>query len=127
MAEGTPGGGAEVQDWLDGLDAHVRGQVEELSALVAAADPRLERSIKWGRLTFTVMGDWHHWLCGIAAPKKGAKLVFHKGALLEDPERLLTGAGRFVREVTAGVALGHAEETVALMRSAIAHQTDMPA
>jgi hypothetical protein len=117
--------GTTVQDWLDGLDARVRGQAQELCALVVSADSRLEQAIKWGRLTFTAGGDWHHWLCGIAATKKGAKLVFHKGALLEDPQHLLTGSGRYVREVTADTALRQAEDTVALVRSAVAHQTDM--
>ncbi|WP_165958930.1 DUF1801 domain-containing protein [Actinomadura sp. KC345] len=125
MADGTRGEGPGVQDWLDGLDASVRREVEELSALVGTADPGLEQAMKWGRLTFTVLGDWHHWLCGIAVTKKGSKLVFHKGALLEDPQRILTGTGRYVREVAAGAALRHGEETVGLVRAAIAHQTDM--
>ncbi|TDC80313.1 DUF1801 domain-containing protein [Actinomadura sp. 7K507] len=125
MTGGTRGGAPGVQEWLDGLDASVRSEVEELSTLVGTADPGLEQAVKWGRLTFTVRADWHHWLCGIAVTKKGAKLVFHKGALLEDPQRLLTGTGRYVREVSAGVALRHAEETVGLVRMAVVHQTDM--
>ncbi|MCP9950664.1 DUF1801 domain-containing protein [Actinomadura madurae] len=117
--------GTAVHEWLGGLDAQGRGRAEELSALVLSADPRLEQAIKWGRLTFTTADDWHHWLCGIAVTRKGVKLVFHKGAMLDDPQRVLTGSGRYVREVSAEAALRQAEDTVALVRSAIAHQTDM--
>ncbi|MEO3828486.1 hypothetical protein [Actinomadura sp. B10D3] len=45
--------------------------------------------------------------------------------MLEDPRRVLTGSGRYVREVSAEAALRQAEVTVALVRSAITHQTDM--
>ncbi|TDB93718.1 DUF1801 domain-containing protein [Actinomadura sp. 7K534] len=125
MADGAPNERPGVRDWLDGLDGDVRGQVEDLAALVGATDPRLEQAVKWGRLTFTVSGDWHHWLCGIAATKKGAKVVFHKGVLLEDPHRLLTGSGRYVREVPAEVALGAPEAITDLVGDAVTHQTDM--
>ncbi|MEU4547954.1 DUF1801 domain-containing protein [Nonomuraea dietziae] len=120
---------AETQDvraWLDGLDPPLRGQVEELTQVVREADPRLEQAIKWGRLTFTVEGNWHHWLCGIAATKKGVKLIFHKGALLEDPHDLLLGSGRYLREVPADTAMRQAGAVAGLVREAIAHQSDMP-
>ncbi|MFS2295529.1 MAG: DUF1801 domain-containing protein [Actinomadura sp.] len=85
----------------------------------------MEQAIKWGRPTFTVSGDWHHLVCAIAATEKGAKAVFHKGVLLEDPENLLRGSGRYVREAPAATALRRPEATAALVRSAIAHRTDM--
>ncbi|MBB3725032.1 DUF1801 domain-containing protein [Nonomuraea dietziae] len=116
----------DVREWLDGLDAPLRGRVEELAQVVREADPRLEQSIKWGRLTFTVEGNWHHWLCGIAATKKGVKLIFHKGALLEDPHDLLLGSGRHLREVPADAAMRQAGAVAGLVREAIAHQCDMP-
>ncbi|MBN6039175.1 DUF1801 domain-containing protein [Amycolatopsis sp. 195334CR] len=98
---------------------------DDLTALVGSADERLESAVKWGRLTFTLGGDWHHWLCAIAAPKSGTRLVFHKGVLLDDPAGLLAGSGRYVREIPAGIALDHPEEVRALIRSAIDHQTDL--
>ncbi|MER6172755.1 DUF1801 domain-containing protein [Streptosporangium sp. NPDC001681] len=125
MVTAVGGQGPGVQSWLDGFDTRVRGQVEELSELVQGADPGLEQSIKWGRLTFTVAGNWHHWLCGIAVTKKGVKLVFHKGALLEDPQQILLGSGRYLREVPSEAAMRHAGAVVGIVRSSIAHQTDM--
>ncbi|UJW30925.1 DUF1801 domain-containing protein [Saccharothrix sp. AJ9571] len=100
-------------------------EADELTDLVASADARLEKATKWGRLTFTLDGDWHHWLCAIAAPKSGVRLVFHKGVLLDDPAGLLTGSGRYVRELTASAALAHPEQVRALVREAITHQTEL--
>ncbi|GAA2368272.1 DUF1801 domain-containing protein [Nonomuraea africana] len=120
------GHGPDVEEWLDSLDGRARGQVEELSAMVGRADHRLEQSIKWGRLTFTVEGNWHHWLCGIAVTKKGVKLVFHKGALLADQGRILAGSGRYLREMPAETAVRQAGAVAELVREAIAHQTDLP-
>ncbi len=117
---------ADVQRWLAGLDAAARELAEELASIVGAADPRLERAVKWGRLTFTVGGDWHHWLCGIAVSRKATRLVFHKGVLLDDPEELLTGSGRYVRELAADLARRRPDAVEDLIRSAIEHQTDHP-
>jgi hypothetical protein len=114
-----------IRTWLDDLDARRRTQAEQLATLVASADPRLERAIKWGRITFTLDGNWHHWLCQIAAPAKGVKLIFHKGALLDDPAGLLAGSARYLREVPADEAINHPDAIRALIHSAIAHQTDM--
>lgn len=117
--------GSDVQAWFDRLDERVRAQAEELARITRDVDSRLEQAVKWGRITFTVGGNWHHWLCGIAATKKATKLVFHKGALLDDPEGLLVGSGRYVREVSAEEARRCPDAVRGLVRSAIAHQTDM--
>lgn len=116
---------SEVQDWLEGLDEGSRNQIEELARIVRGVDSRLEQAVKWARLTFTVGGNWHHWLCGIAATKKGVKLVFHKGSLLDDPERLLIGSGRYLREIPAEEATRRPDAVDLLLHSAIAHQTEM--
>ncbi|WP_119728781.1 hypothetical protein [Thermomonospora amylolytica] len=87
---------------------------------------RTVTSIVTKRLTFTVEGDWHHWLCSIAVTEKGVKLVFHKGARLEGPHRVLSGSGRHLREPPAVTALGRPEATAGLVRDAIVHQADMP-
>ncbi|HEV2784419.1 MAG TPA: DUF1801 domain-containing protein [Actinophytocola sp.] len=114
-----------IRAWFDDLDARHRAHAEELATLVTTAEPRLERAVKWGRLTFTLDGNWHHWLYQIAAPAKGAKLIFHKGALLDDPEGLLTGSARYLREIPAQEALNHPDAVRSLIHSAIAHPTDM--
>jgi hypothetical protein len=89
------------------------------------ADTRMEQAIRWGRLTFTVDGNWHHWLCCVAATKKATKLVLHKGSLLDDPHALLQGSGRYLREVPLERAREDPEGVREIVRSAVDHQTDM--
>jgi hypothetical protein len=108
-----------VADWLAAHPDAV--PLAELVRGTAA----LDEDVRWGRLTFTADGDWHHWLCAVAATGKGAHLVFHKGALLADPAGLLTGTGRYTRQIPAKQALVTPGEVTALVREAIAHQRDV--
>lgn len=93
----------------------------ELIAMVRRARPGFDETTKWGRLTFTVDGDWHHWVCAVT-PKK---IVFHKGALLADPGALLSGSGAYVREVSAAAARAAPDAVEALIREAARRQRDM--
>jgi hypothetical protein len=115
----------EVEAWLEKHDSEQREQAERLAALVHAADPEIAEAVKWRRLTFTVHDNWHHWLCAVAVSKRGASLVFHKGALLDDPDGLLRGESRYLREVPYDQAMARPDAVVALVHEAIRHQTDM--
>ena len=101
--------------------------IDELADLVRAAHAGLDEAVKWGRLTFTSGGDWHHWLCAVAASAKSVSLTFHKGALLADPAGLLQGSGKYVRQVPHEVAVAHPREVGDLIKEAVAHQKDMRA
>jgi hypothetical protein len=114
-----------VAQWLARLDTPTRAEVEEVGQAVTETDPRMEGAVKWGRLTYALEGNWHHWLCAVAVSKKATRLVFHKGALLEDRSGLLDGSGRYVREMPLSAALQNSDAVVALVRSAIRHETDM--
>jgi len=52
-------------------------------------------------------------------------LVFHKGALLDDPAGLLEGEGRYLRQVPHDKAAKDPGAVTGLVRQAIARQTDM--
>lgn len=121
MAGDQDGG---VPGWLMQLEHDTRVEVEEVAALISAVDPRLNQAMKWGRLTFAVEGNWHHWLCGIAITRKTSNLVFHKGALLEDPEGLLRGTGQYVRQLPLATVHERPDAVTQLVRSAIEHETD---
>lgn len=114
---------AAGQAWLDGVDEPHRRLAAEVAGIVAGADPRLQRAVKWRRLTFTVGGDWHHWLCAVAATKAGVRLVFHKGALLADPGAVLTGSARYVRELPGEEVIRRPQAVRALVAEAIRRQT----
>jgi hypothetical protein len=61
----------EVEDWVRQCSPDRREQVEWLAGRVHAAVDGVDEAIKWGRLTFTVDGNWHHWLCAIAVTAQG--------------------------------------------------------
>jgi hypothetical protein len=115
----------EVEDWLRRWSPDQREQAEWLAGRVHMAADGIAEAVKWGQFAFTVGGDWHHWLCAIAVTKRGVNLAFHKGALLDDPAGVLHGAGRYVRQLPYDRAVADPDAATALVRQAIAHQTDM--
>ncbi|MCT2583317.1 DUF1801 domain-containing protein [Actinophytocola gossypii] len=102
-----------------------QAEADALADLVRTTGEDLDEAIKWRRLTFTAGGDWHHWVCAVAVTTRGVNLMFHKGALLDDPARLLRGEGRYLRQIPSAAALEHPNEVHALVRAAVARQTDM--
>jgi hypothetical protein len=81
---------------------------------------------KWGRLTFTREGDWHHWICAISATKNAVKLVIHKGALLADPSGVMEGTGRYSRSIAFGSPEHIDADVLApILREAADRQTEM--
>jgi hypothetical protein len=81
------------------LDERSRPTVERLIDVVLDVLPDAQHERKWGQLTFTRNGDWHHWICAISPTKHAVKLVIHKGALLADPHGVMEGEGRYSRAV----------------------------
>jgi hypothetical protein len=115
-----------IATYFPRLDERARSTVELLVDVVVDVLPDAEHARKWGRLTFTRHGDWHHWLCAVAAGKKSVKLVVHKGALLADPLGVLEGEGRYLRALTfASPEDVDAEVVASILREAAARQTDM--
>lgn len=102
-----------------------RLRAAQLSDLIQQAADQLDEAVKWGLLTFTVDGNWHQWLCAIGTTKTAVKLMFHKGALLDDPSGLLEGEGRYLRQVHHDAAMAHPEAVIRIVQEAIVHQTAM--
>jgi hypothetical protein len=115
----------EVEAWLARCDPDQRAQVESLIDLVHDANEDIDEAIRWRRLTFTVGGNWHHWLCAITVTKQGASLMFHKGTLLDDPAGALQGNGRYLRHVPYARAAAARDIVATLVRQAVVRQTDM--
>jgi hypothetical protein len=115
----------EVQEWLARWSPSQQERVEWLADRVHAAAASITEAVKWRRLTFTVDGNWHHWLCAVAVTKRSVDLVFHKGSLLSDPAGVLRGESRYLRQVAYDRATADPEAVTALVRQAIEHQTDM--
>ena len=121
----TPERPPDVEEWLRTLNPAQRDQVQSLARLVHAAGGSIGEAIKWRRLTFTARDNWHHWLCAVAVSKREVSLVFHKGALLDDPAGLLQGESRYLRQIPHNQAVAQPDAVTALVREALAHQTDM--
>jgi hypothetical protein len=84
---------------LPELDERWRSTVERLIEVVFEVLPDADHERKWGQLTFTRGGDWHHWICAISPTTQAVKLVIHKGALLADPSGAMTGEGQYLRAI----------------------------
>jgi hypothetical protein len=93
-------GRAIVDHYLPGLDQRLSSTAERLVEMILGALPDMEHERKWGRLTFTRDRDWHHWICAISPTKRAVKLVLHKGAMLDDPNGLMEGSGRYARSIS---------------------------
>jgi hypothetical protein len=90
---------AMVERELPGLDSKLVPTAERLVETILGALPGAQHERKWGQLTFTRDGDWHHWICAVSPTKEAVKLVVHKGAMLADPQGVMQGKGRYVRAI----------------------------
>jgi hypothetical protein len=117
---------AIVDEALPDLDPETRSTAERLVELILAELPEAQHARKWGRLTFTLEEDWHHWICALAPSKTAVKLVIHKGSLLADPHGALEGDGRYIRAISF-TAPGEIDPGIVapILREAAARQTEM--
>lgn len=115
----------ETTEWLDQWAEEPRAQAAELADLVESTVDGATAAVKWKRLTYTVDDDYHHWLCAVAVSRRGVDLVFHKGSLLPDPESLLQGEGRYLRQLPHADVMAHRDATRTLLREALARRTDL--
>jgi hypothetical protein len=103
-----------------------RSTVERLIEVILRELPDAQHARKWGRLTFTREGDWHHWICAVSATKNAVKLAVHKGALLDDPHGALEGDGRYTRVISFRTPDEIDADVVApILRQAADRQTEM--
>jgi hypothetical protein len=117
---------AIVDQHLPDLDQGRRTTAERLIEVILGELPDAQHQRKWGRLTFTRAGDWHHWICAVTPTRHAVKLVLHKGALLDDPHEAMEGAGRYTRAIAFRAPEEIDSELVApLLRQAADRQTEM--
>jgi hypothetical protein len=123
---GTVDERAIVDEHLPDLDQDWRTTVERLVEVILGELPHAERDRKWGQLTFTRGGDWHHWICAISPTKTAVKLMIHKGALLADPYEAMEGKGRYLRAIPFQAPDEINPDVVApILREAAARQTEI--
>jgi hypothetical protein len=117
---------ADIQSGFDKLSTQDQQICETIVQLAYQVNPSLQNRIQWKAPTFTLNDNWHHWLFSITKTKKGITVTFHKGWLLEDPEKVLCGDGAHLRVLRfTDPAEIKAEILTKLISSAIRHQLDM--
>jgi hypothetical protein len=117
---------AIVDKHLPDFDQRWRSTVERLVALILGELAGADHARKWGKLTFTRDGDWHHWICAISPGKKAVRLMFHKGSLLADPHDAMEGEGRYLRAIPFQAPDEINPDVVTpILREAVARQTEM--
>jgi hypothetical protein len=79
----------EVTAFLDALEHPLRGLIEQLRAVILAADPGLEEGIKWNGPNYSLHGEDR--ITMKIHPPKQVQVILHRGAQVrEQPtERLL--------------------------------------
>lgn len=86
--------------FISKLDPAQQAIVKALATAIESVDGKLTCEIKWGRLTYGLAGDYHHWICGIAPTKKNINLVFHFGGILNDKHKyFIIGDSFFLRKL----------------------------
>ena|SRR5688572_19724936 len=80
----------EVDAWFEGYSNPQRGLVQAVREAVLDADERVTEAIKWQAPTFIYKGNIASFF---PRTKTHASLMFHRGAVLDDPHGLLEGEG----------------------------------
>ena len=87
---------ASFDEYFADQSAKNRSIIKALRRFVKLAAPRLEESVKWGN------GCWLKGRVPIAYVYSAPEYVqfgFFRGSELKDPQRLLEGAGQYVRHI----------------------------
>lgn len=113
---------------------HVRDKLSEqeqkiFDAVVGFAEevnPSFQNRIQWQKPTFTLDDNWHHWIFSLNRTKAGMTVTFHKGWLLEDPQKILGGDGAHLRMLRfTDVAQIQESAMKDLIQAAVRHQLDL--
>ena len=116
----------KVAKYIQGSPESFQELIHALREIVYTAEPQMDEAIKWNRVTYTLNGNWHHWICGIERTRKYVSFIFHKGALLDDPAGILHGEGQWLRTIrVSDLADIAASPLNNLIRQAALKQTEM--
>ena len=83
----------EVQRVYGNLSAQEQEIFDGVVSLAEKVDPSFQNRMQWQKPTFTLNSNWHHWIFSLSKTKMGMTLTFHKGWLLDDPQKILSGDG----------------------------------
>jgi hypothetical protein len=88
----------KVDQYMRDLDNPLKDIWEEIREIILGVDPKMEEDIKWKSPTFIYKGNLASFN---PRAKKHANLMFHHGALIDDPDGVLEGDGKQARTFRA--------------------------
>ena len=90
----------EIQTYLEQKPENLQQIATRLIEIVLASHPGMQALIRWGKPTFGLNGDFHHWICAVQVLKNRVSLIFHFGGLLcDENNRLIAGTSKFLRKI----------------------------
>ena len=109
-----------VNDYIDALPDWQQAVCREVRELVHAADPEVEETIKYGnRPYFVLQGN----VCALLAAKDHVNVFLYDGAIVPDPEGIITGGHDNTTARTVAIRRGeriNAPALTAMLRQIIA-------
>lgn len=93
-------GGNDIELYLEQKPENLQIIAKILMEIILSSHPDLKVEMRWGKPTFGLNGDFHHWICAIQILKNKVSLIFHFGGLLDDQKkRLIAGTSQFLRKL----------------------------
>ena len=90
----------DINTYLEQKPKDLRKVASRLMEIIISSHHGMEAEIKWGKPTFTINNDFHHWICAIQVLKSKVVLIFHFGGLLcDEKNRLIAGTSHFLRKL----------------------------
>ncbi len=116
----------DIQKMRAGLSRQYQKIFDAMVSLAEKVNPSFENKMQWQTPTFTLNGNWHHWIFSLGKTKTGVTVTFHKGWLLDDPQKMLTGDGKHLRMLRFTDVVQIQKDAVKqLIREAVCHQLDL--
>ena len=81
----------EVDQFLEKKAHPMTAEIQRVREIILEADDQVEETIKWSSPTFMYKGNIASFFMNA---KKFVSLMFHKGAMIYDPNGLLEGDGK---------------------------------
>jgi len=100
-----------VDEYIDALPAWQQDICREVRELVHAADPEVVETIKFGnRPYFVLEGN----ICALLAAKDHVNVFLYDGAIVPDPEKIITGGHANTTARTVAIRQGETVNAAAL-------------
>ena len=80
-----------VDEYLEKKQHPMNAEIQRVREIILATHPDMVETIKWSAPTFMYKGNMASYFMNA---KKHVSLMFHKGAMIDDPTGLLQGDGK---------------------------------